>query len=361
MSDIYNKISRMVELKIDKLFGKNRTLKNRIYNIVSINLIVLLFISTIMTLIFQKNKETTIITLISLIIQVILFVICNYKKKVKICGAVSIIFMDIFLFLLANLTIIQGIIGIYIIMILVYISLLYNKKTRIIFLNIEIIFSLFLLIYDANNLINKTNLYDSMLHSIITFIYIIYISISIGVSLLTIIKLYNKENEKLKKINEQIKKVAITDSLTGTWNRNHMESYLQDCISNEEFPLSIIMIDIDYFKKVNDNYGHIVGDNILKEFVKISQEIVGKNGIVTRYGGEEFLVILPSSNIKQAYEIAEEIRKSSEKNLNLKQDKVTISGGIAEYEQDLLMSEFIEIADKKLYEAKENGRNRILF
>lgn len=361
MSDIYNKISKSIEFKIDKWFGKNRTLKQRIYNIVAIHLIILLFISSIMTLFFQKNKETTIITFVFLIIQVILFIICNYKKKVKICGILSIIFMDMFLFLLANFTIIQGIIGIYIIMILVYISLLFNGKIRITFLSIEIMYSLFLLIYDANNIVNKTILYDSMLHSIIMLIYIIYMSMSIGVSLLTIIKLYNNENEKLKNINEKIKKVAITDSLTGAWNRNHMESYLQNCISNEKFPLSIIMLDIDYFKRVNDNYGHIVGDNILKQFVKLTQEIVGKSGIVTRYGGEEFLIILPTSNIEHSYEIAEKIRKESKKSLKINFERVTISGGIAEYKQNQSIPKFIETADKKLYEAKENGRNRILF
>ena len=360
MSSLYNKISKLIETKIDKLFGQDRTLNHRIYNIETISLIVLLFIATIITLL-QQRIEVSIIAFICLVVQCIFFAICNSNRKVNIYSVLTIIFMNISLGILARFTVIQGIVGLYIIMALLYTILLFNGKKRILILIIETIYYLFLIIYDSNNILTKNVLYGSLLHTIVIFIHIIFISISIGISLLTIIKLYERKNKKLNDINDYLNKMSITDPLTGAWNRNHMEKCLKKCIDEKNLPLSIIMIDVDYFKRVNDNYGHIVGDNILKKIVILTKNIVGTKGIVTRYGGEEFLIILQSINIKNAYIIAESIRREAEKKLQIKSNKVTISGGIAEYKYNLSISKFIEIADKKLYEAKEQGRNRILF
>lgn len=356
----YNKISELIETKIDNIFGEDRTLKNRIYNIETISLIVLLFIATVITLFLQKHMEAAVIAFICLAAQCVVFVICNYSKNINVYGVLSTLLMNVSLGVLAKFTVIQGIVGIYIIMALLYTILLFNGRKRVIILCIEAIYYLFLLIYDTSNIAARTVLYGTMLHTIVIFIHIMYISLSVGISLLTILKLYEKKNKRLNDINDYLSKMSITDPLTGAWNRNHMEQCLKKFIDEKKFPLSIIMMDIDFFKRVNDDYGHIMGDKILKKVVKIIKNVTGTKGIVTRYGGEEFLVILPSFNSNDTYEIAETIRKYCQKNLKIKDRNITISGGVAEYKNGQSIYTFIEEADKKLYEAKNGGRNRIV-
>jgi diguanylate cyclase (GGDEF)-like protein len=118
------------------------------------------------------------------------------------------------------------------------------------------------------------------------------------------------------------------------------------------------MLDIDHFKKVNDTYGHQAGDKILVKVCKITKFNLREVDILGRYGGEEFMVILPNNNIHNGYLVAERIRKSIEKQNHIKDLKVTISGGIVELKEEN-GKELVEKADNLLYKAKRNGRNRI--
>ncbi|MEA3554426.1 MAG: GGDEF domain-containing protein [Campylobacterota bacterium] len=129
----------------------------------------------------------------------------------------------------------------------------------------------------------------------------------------------------------------------------------------------IALCDLDFFKKVNDTYGHIAGDKMLQEFVKIVKLNIRSSDIIIRYGGEEFVLILPAIEIKQAFIVLEKIRKAFENftlHLDKNEIKTTVSIGTYEvdpielYEADLL-DEYINYADKKLYKAKNDGRNRI--
>lgn len=360
INSIYNKILKFMEDKLDDLFGENRTLKNRVYNIATISITILIFFIIIMNLILQKNAFIAVVGLVCLILQCVIFVMCNYTKKVKIYSCISTILMNIALGLFTYFTVIQGIVSLYIIMALLYTIILFNGKKRIISLIIEFFYYLLLISYEATNIQNKTIIYGTTTHSVIIFLNIIYIAISLGISILTILRLYDKKNQKLNDINNYLSKMSITDTLTGVWNRKHMEECLEKFINDKVSPLSIIMFDIDYFKKVNDDYGHIAGDEILKKFVKIIKSTIGSKGIITRYGGEEFLVILPNISKEEAYNIAELVRKNVQKNLKIKTNKITVSGGISEYISKQSIYDFIEQADKKLYEAKETGRNKIM-
>jgi diguanylate cyclase (GGDEF)-like protein len=167
----------------------------------------------------------------------------------------------------------------------------------------------------------------------------------------------------LKKKEEEFYKKSITDPLTKLYNRNFLNEALNKKIKEApryNFPLSIAMIDIDFFKKINDTYGHLTGDCILKELALLLKENFRESDIIARYGGEEFIIIMPFSDLKNACKKMDEFRKTVEKyNFCNSGLKVTISAGVEEYnfKDDIL--NFIEKADKKLYISKTNGRNRV--
>ncbi|CAH2214889.1 sensor domain-containing diguanylate cyclase [Tepidibacter aestuarii] len=172
---------------------------------------------------------------------------------------------------------------------------------------------------------------------------------------------YDIEN-KINKMNIQLKELSITDGLTGLYNHKHICQILKkeiqkSCILKSD--LSIIMIDIDHFKKINDNYGHQFGDDVLVEISKYIKKYIDKNGFVGRYGGEEFLIVLPNSNIENTYKKAEKIRNGI-KNIrfNNKDAVVTISGGAVQFKEES-SKDIVNKADNLLYKAKENGRDRI--
>ncbi len=166
----------------------------------------------------------------------------------------------------------------------------------------------------------------------------------------------------LKIKNEQLKKLAITDSMTGLYNHRYIIDSLSERIMEArryKQPLSVIMLDVDHFKKVNDNHGHAFGDFVLVRISTIIEETIRKTDIAGRYGGEEFLIIYTNTDNKSAFNTSERLRKSIEKEKWDKADLiVTVSGGICEL-KDEDFSKLIMKADSLLYKAKENGRNRI--
>ena len=164
-----------------------------------------------------------------------------------------------------------------------------------------------------------------------------------------------------KQIVEDLSKI---DYLTGLFNRREgMErfNYLVNYLKREEKRLSLIMMDIDDFKKVNDRYGHICGDMVLKKVASIIRSNIRQTDIAIRWGGEEFLIILPNAGKREAFSIAERIRKEIEKE-EFKCDgnlfHVTITGGIASYNFGKSIKKNIASADEALYEGKREGKNR---
>lgn len=184
MNIIYNKFLNFMENKLDDLFGENRTLKNRIYNIATINITILIFFIIIVDLILQKNILIVVIGFVCLILQCVIFIICNYTKKVKIYSCISTIIMNIALGIFTYFAIIQGIVGLYIIMALLYTIILFSGRKRIILLSMEFLYYLLLFNYDTSSIQNKTILYGTTIHSIIMFLNIIlYIYIIRNISI----------------------------------------------------------------------------------------------------------------------------------------------------------------------------------
>ena len=153
----------------------------------------------------------------------------------------------------------------------------------------------------------------------------------------------------------------MTDALTEIRNRGAIMEELETRMEQSSIyktPLSILMFDIDRFKSLNDTKGHIYGDTVLKSIAKLLSEEIRGLDTVGRYGGEEFLVILPHTNLASAHHVAERIRSRIENHYLQNEVPITISGGAAEYEGDEL-TEFIDRADQKLYQSKNSGRNLI--
>ncbi len=164
--------------------------------------------------------------------------------------------------------------------------------------------------------------------------------------------------------NARLYRLSITDPLTKVYNRQFLYNRLPEEISRitrYKTPLSIILFDVDFFKKFNDTYGHDAGDYILKNLAQVVRNHIRGIDMLIRYGGEEFLVITPESNSDEAFEVAERVRREVKKNEFVYGDKslrVTISLGVAQYKSGMSPEEFIRSADEALYLAKQKGRDR---
>ena len=174
---------------------------------------------------------------------------------------------------------------------------------------------------------------------------------------------------ELEEKNRELEQLSISDGLTGLFNHRHIQALLE-----EEFeranrsgdPISVCMLDLDRFKGVNDTHGHQIGDAVLVEMAEILRHTAREVDRLGRYGGEEFIVILPETGIEEAAVFAERVREAVQahpfaesrgKPLNM-----TISGGVAEYPHPLVNNpyELVKYADQALYQAKNAGRNRVI-
>jgi len=156
--------------------------------------------------------------------------------------------------------------------------------------------------------------------------------------------------------------LAEIDPLTNVYNRRKFSELLDQEIERVERynrALSVVLLDIDYFKKINDTYGHDVGDYVLKRMTKLIKENIRRVDTLARYGGEEFVVILPETGIKGAMAVAERIRRVIEETSFNKVDHVTISAGVSVFKDGDNHQSVVKKADNALYVAKREGRNRI--
>lgn len=198
------------------------------------------------------------------------------------------------------------------------------------------------------------------------------ISFLLMMSVIAIRKAYDDLEEK----SNLLEKSQRLDYLTGAINRSELviigETEIERSFRNAR-PFSILMLDIDHFKRINDIYGHKTGDTVLRCLTGLCQNTLRKIDTFGRYGGEEFVVILPETNRESAQEVAERLRKNVSEHLNiaagLHEEKITISiggtvfapNGSRSDQQYLLFNKLLEDADIAMYQAKNNGRNQVVF
>jgi len=173
-------------------------------------------------------------------------------------------------------------------------------------------------------------------------------------------------NETLRQKNEELHEISITDSLTGLYNRKHLMETLDKEVARSQrhdHTFALLVIDIDHFKKYNDTYGHLAGDEVLRILASVFKDSIRSCDYAARYGGEEFIVILPEIGPEEGVQAAERIRNMAAEEKfagKKKRVKVTVSVGVASYPQSGEDSEsIIREADAALYKAKERGRNRV--
>ncbi|QWU16177.1 diguanylate cyclase (GGDEF) domain-containing protein [Paenibacillus sophorae] len=197
-------------------------------------------------------------------------------------------------------------------------------------------------------------------------------------------KILQERNEALIKIqdelfqtNRKLNQMAITDSLTGCYNRHYLTQQLEnEVMKNRKYQISfaILLLDIDFFKLVNDNYGHLAGDEVICNTVEVIRQTLRRTDILARYGGEEFIIYLPNTDESQAKLLAERIKSTVESNKVIIENiahsvSITISMGLLSINdfsvENILnpksyLNDLFESVDKALYQAKNEGRNRII-
>lgn len=177
-----------------------------------------------------------------------------------------------------------------------------------------------------------------------------------------------QKTKELEKVNRKLKRLSIIDDSTGVYNRRFMfDRFKEECVRVDRyrFVFSCCITDLDWFKAINDKFGHPFGDFVLKKVARIIKRNLRNVDILGRYGGDEFIILLPMTEAKDAYVLAEKVRKILEEQVFKKEKnsvKVTLSIGVASYPSETLKvynkNQLIEAADRALYKAKSSGRNR---
>ncbi|OIN92772.1 MAG: hypothetical protein AUJ20_06180 [Comamonadaceae bacterium CG1_02_60_18] len=171
-----------------------------------------------------------------------------------------------------------------------------------------------------------------------------------------------RTNQKLQQTLAELSKQASTDQLTGAWNRRRLEETIaneMDRLKRYDHPLSMVMLDIDFFKKINDLHGHLVGDQVLVTLTKVLQSNLRAIDTLTRWGGEEFVVLCPNTTLATVTLLAERLRASVANTSFALVGQVTISLGVAECLASETWQDWLKRADAALYRAKEGGRNQV--
>lgn len=178
----------------------------------------------------------------------------------------------------------------------------------------------------------------------------------------TMVKKLEKDIQDLKDKEEEILRLSEIDGLTKLYNRKKLDALLDAEISRagrKNGVFCIAIMDVDDFKKINDTYGHLVGDNKLRVISMALKNNFRKSDIAGRWGGEEFLIILPDTDLEAAQIVVERVRQAIEETSCTKLPKMTVSFGVAEYSGSMQATELLNRADKALYQAKRTGKNQV--
>lgn len=219
---------------------------------------------------------------------------------------------------------------------------------------VTILFNLFFFIFFANRI---DNMGTNMLLKIIAYdlIFILFANIESYLA-----NFYRRRQFADRR---ELIRLSVTDSLTGIYNRTKFDQELNlwiDYCKRYETPISMIIFDIDDFKKVNDNYGHLIGDSVIRSIASVIKKVIRNTDIFARWGGDEFVILLPNTDISQAIEMTERMRIYIQKNEYDEVKNVTCSFGLVSLRKNESAESLLQRADKLLYFAKEQGKNIVL-
>lgn len=173
---------------------------------------------------------------------------------------------------------------------------------------------------------------------------------------------YEKQDSDLRTLGDQLKNAADHDTLTALYNRRYLNQYLEQLIQNDHTDFYAVLLDLDFFKKINDTYGHVFGDEVLVTFSRILEKYLPDGGIAVRFGGEEFMLILPNTTENNIRSLLQCMRTDYKQFIKEKKNTVySFSSGIAQYQNGMEISTLYSLADKKLYCAKNDNRDKDVF
>ncbi|MDC2888538.1 GGDEF domain-containing protein [Psychrosphaera algicola] len=169
---------------------------------------------------------------------------------------------------------------------------------------------------------------------------------------------------KLEESNRQLEYISYHDNLTGLYNRHYFLTtfnHLFNDMQRQSHDASLMLIDIDFFKQINDKYGHNAGDEALTHLGKLLKKAIRSGDVPARWGGEEFVVLMPSTTENDVKQVAERLIQNIESYQFPIIAKLTVSIGVSQFRADDTIKTWLERTDKALYQAKEQGRNRIRY
>ncbi len=386
------------KLNIHKLIAisKSLTYEHKVYNIICFITIILYAILIPLNFLINTTKINMIILFISGGYIFLFIVFCRWKNKIYKSAYLLLNILTLTILWFTN----NGSMGSvpYFFPIILFISIIFFKNWKrwvFIFFNILTLFTLIMLEYINPNLIidysSRLNRYlDISTGIVLSFSILAWIMVSIvnsydderekvkqkNIELENNNVLLNNKNkeieeehrkliealEKLRESEEKYKQLSTMDYLTNIYNRLKFTDYLTESISlynRHGTKFSLIMFDIDDFKKINDTYGHDIGDKTLINLVKIISKVIRRTDIFARLGGDEFMIIARNTDLENTIKLAEKIIKEIEKTNFEDNQTINCSFGIAEFSKNDTIESFLIRIDKILYNAKSEGKNRI--
>lgn len=188
------------------------------------------------------------------------------------------------------------------------------------------------------------------------------VMISLILIIILMVKQYEIQNQELRLMAGELKAMAQRDPLTQLYNRRYLTEYLEERMSQNDASFAVVLLDLDDFKAVNDTYGHLYGDEVLQNFSIIIEDKLKHQGIAARFGGEEFMLVMNTTDEKEIESLMEAIREDYEQfSMKTKGIRLTFSGGAELFQKEDYITRLFNAADEKLYEAKAHGKNRVVY
>ena len=355
---------------LNSLFGEDLPLKERYFNFAALGGIFASILASIASLISHVGPIGMSICAVCVLFFVVIFVAFRITHRLTACIIACLIGLNIIILPALYFTVggIYSGMPLYFVMGLVFTVLMLDTKPMLILLPIESVWYALVFYISYLHPEISSNIFDMKdriyLDQAMDF-FIVGISTAILVKILAIYFEYqqNRTNDLLK----QLEELSVKDPLSGAYNRRFLLKYIESGIAKHKetrAPISIIMFDVDHLRKINEDFGHTVGDEVIKGFAKIMIDSCRNYDVIARYGGEEFVLVMPGASEETAYARAEQIRKivaGTEFAEGLDRP-VTVSGGVASYNLTMhSVEDFISAADVHLTAAKDNGRNRVIW
>lgn len=276
----------------------------------------------------------------------------KYQDSINIITVYSIFMVIVYLFILSQYDSLRhfNILGLMAITFAIY---LFSNKIMFTLI-ISVLLSTLFLIYPAQKIegLEEYDLYKVVVYQIIL---LVYCNVSTYLT--------NSYKRKQYASNKELLRLSVSDSLTGIYNRSKFNEEIEKLVNlsaRYDNPLSLILFDIDNFKSVNDSYGHLVGDSVLKTIVSTINNSIRKTDVFARWGGEEFTILLPNTSILEAVELANRLKSLIQNNSYNPANDITCSFGVATFEKGDTAESLIHKTDQLLLQAKCKGKNSVM-